>query len=55
MKLKDLKKAIDKAWKDAEHKDVDVEVWNKNTEYEIIRIGQFGVVRDVVLEIKRIT
>lgn len=49
MKLKKFKEIIDKAYEQAEGCDVEVEVWLKNSMYDIQRIGQFGVIPTVTI------
>lgn len=52
MKLKELKKVIDKAAEYAGDCDPDVEIWVGNKRaYKIGRIGQFGVVPDVTISV----
>lgn len=51
MKLKKMKEIIDKAYINAEDCDVDIEVWIGEDMYEIKRIGQFGVVPAVTMEL----
>ena len=53
MKLAVLKNLIDQAVEDAEGADVDVEVWLDDDCYDIDTIGQFGIVRDVVIQLKK--
>lgn len=54
MKLKELKKIIDKCVKFAENTDPNVEIFCNEDEYEITRMGQFGVVPDVIIDIELI-
>lgn len=53
--LRQLKSCIDQAWekagKAAEH--ASVEVWMGDDLYRIVSVGQFGVVPDVTLTIKK--
>lgn len=55
LNLKALKSCIDQAYeragKAADH--VDVEVWLGDELYRVVGIGQFGVVPDVTLTIKK--
>ncbi len=51
MKLNELKKVIDKAVESAGGHDVNVEVWFKKSAYEIMSVGQFGIIKDVTITI----
>ena len=51
MKLKELKKVIDKAVEYADGCDADVEVWLGKKGYRIRTIHQYGVVPDVIIEL----
>jgi len=54
MKLKKFKKIIDKAVKKAKHTDPDILFYVKEQEFEIKRIGQFSLVPDVTVSLKKI-
>lgn len=54
MKLRKLKEVIDKCLADAGDCNPEVTVWFHKKEYEIDRIGQFGIVPDVTINIKLI-
>lgn len=53
MKLNELKKIIDQASVYAADTDPDVEIWEGDTFYEIKRIGQFGILPNVIIHIKK--
>ena len=55
MKLKVLKSLIDKAAGQAGDSDPDVEVYHGDTLYEIVRVGQFNIVPDVVITVVKPT
>lgn len=52
MKLAKLKEIIDKAVEYAEDTDPNVEIWLGEVEYFIKRIGQFGVIPNVTIDIE---
>jgi hypothetical protein len=52
MKLRELKKLIDRATEVAGKCDPNVDVLMGHEEFEIIKVGQFSVVPDVVIIIK---
>ncbi|MBU1067320.1 hypothetical protein KKE60_06005 [Patescibacteria group bacterium] len=54
MKLRKLKGIIDKCIKNAEKLDVNIEIVCEDEEYVIDEVGQFGVVPDVVLKIRKL-
>ena len=55
MKLKDLKARIDQAYKNAgtAADQVDVEVWHNDEMFTIENVGQFHVVPDVSISVKK--
>ena len=53
MKLKKFKEIIDKAVEYAGDTDPNITVWRGNTEYEIKRVGQFEIIPDVTIDIKK--
>jgi len=53
MKLKELKKVIDKCCRKADRCNPDIEIWAGRKLYVIDDISQFGVIPDVVINIKR--
>jgi hypothetical protein len=54
MKLKKFKKIIDKAFSVAEECNVNIEFYLGEEELKIEDIGQFGVVLDVVVSLKKL-
>jgi hypothetical protein len=54
MKLKKFKKIIDKAVKDAGDTNPDILFYVKEKEYKIKRIGQFSIIPDVTVSLKKI-
>jgi len=53
MKLKQLSDCIDQCIRKAGNQNPDVEVWLSNKMYRIKRIGQFGVIPDVIITVER--
>lgn len=54
MKLRKLKSLIDGAVDRAGNTDPDVEIWLDEVEYFISRMGQFGFMPDVTINIEKV-
>jgi hypothetical protein len=54
MKLKELQKMINSAVDAAGEQDVEVEFYVDDDEYEIKRMGQFSIIRDVTINLQKV-
>ena len=53
MKLSVLRATLDACWNACEGQDVDIDCYCGDDVYDIVSVGQFGVVPDVTLELQR--